>query len=96
MTYRELIRQVANDSHISFAEAEKVVSVTIDVIKDKTKDGVSVRLKGLGTLKPHARGARKRYIPGTGGIRQFKPVKSVKLIPSSDYKKSLNKKEATV
>jgi nucleoid DNA-binding protein len=93
MTYRDLIRRVALDSNVSFIEAEKVVSSAIRVIKSKTQDGSSVRLKGLGTIKPHDRGARKRYIPGTGTVRQFKPVRSVKLIPSTDYKKSLNKKD---
>ena len=94
MTYRDLIRKVAVDSNVSFTDAEKVVSAAIDAIKEGTQNGMSVRLKGLGTIKPHDRGARKRYIPGTGKVRQFNSVKSVKLVPSTEYKKSLNKKEA--
>jgi nucleoid DNA-binding protein len=96
MTYRDLIRKVAADSSVSFTDAEKVVSAAIEAIKEGTQNGVSVRLKGLGTIKPHERKARKRYIPGTGSVRQFKPVRSVKLIPSTDYKKSLNKRDIRV
>lgn len=93
MTYRDLIRKVASETATSFNEAEKIVSKAIDIIIDKAVEGTPVRLKGLGTIKPHERGARKRYIPGTGAIRKFTPVKSIKLIPATEVKKKLNKKK---
>lgn len=90
MTYRDLIREVALETGVSFTDAENVVSAALNVIKKNTQEGLSVRLKGLGTIKPHGRGPRKRYIPGTGEVRKFKSVRSVKLIPSAGYKEALN------
>ena len=96
MTYRDLIKKVSSETSVSYNEAEAIVSQAIDVIIAKAKEGISVRLKRLGTIKPHERGARKRYIPGTGAIRKFTPVKSIKLIPSTEIKKLLNKKSKKV
>ena len=90
MTYRDLIKNVAERVGLPYNQTEKIIDTFLEVTKDKIIEGRSVRLKKFATLKPTESSPRNRYIPGSGEVIPYPKKKGVKMIISPSLKETLN------
>jgi DNA-binding protein HU-beta len=78
MNKQQLIEKIATEAHISKAQAEQILNVTVENIKKTVKKGDDVKIVGFGTFTKAKRKARMGRNPQTG--------KEIK-IPASWYPK---------
>ena len=71
----ELIAHIKDETKLSRADAEKVVSVFLDTVTNTLKAGNEVRLLGFGTFAVQESKAREGRNPATGATIQIKASK---------------------
>jgi DNA-binding protein HU-beta len=90
MTKAELITQVASDTGLTKADAQKAVTSLINsVVKALRKDG-RLPLYGLGVFEVVKRPKRKGRNPRTGEPLTIKAHKAIKFKPAKQLKDSVN------
>ena len=90
MTYRNLVKSVAEKLNLPYNQTEKIIDTFLDVAKDTIIQGKPVRLKKFATIKPVESKERNRYIPGSGEVIPYPKKKGVKMIISPSLKETLN------
>ena len=86
MNKSELINAIAEQSHLSKAEAGRSLEAMLRTIETTLKSGDSISLVGFGTFEVKARAARTGRNPQTGreitiaaaNVPSFKPGKGLK------------------
>ena len=68
----ELIAHIKDETKLSRADAEKVVSVFLDTVTNTLKAGNEVRLLGFGTFAVQESKAREGRNPATGATFKLK------------------------
>ena len=86
MTKAELIAQVAADSKIKKADAEKAINALIKAISKTLKGKGRLALAGFGTFAVTARKAREGHNPQTGKPIKIPATKVVKFKPGKQLK----------
>jgi DNA-binding protein HU-beta len=86
MTKAELIAQVAADSKIKKADAEKAINALIKAISKTLKGKGRLALAGFGTFAVTARKAREGRNPQTGKPIKIPATKVVKFKPGKQLK----------
>ncbi|MCP4750424.1 MAG: HU family DNA-binding protein [Proteobacteria bacterium] len=76
MTKADLVSQIAKQSELTKAKAEKIVNAIIDNIKDALVKGNDVALVGFGSFSTTKRSARTGRNPQTGKKMSI-PAKTV-------------------
>jgi DNA-binding protein HU-beta len=71
----ELIAHIKNETKLSAADVENVVTTFLDTITNTLKEGNEVRLLGFGTFAVQASAAREGRNPATGEKIQIKASK---------------------
>jgi len=89
MTKAELIAQVAADSKIKKADAEKAINALIKAISKTLKGKGRLALAGFGTFAVTARKAREGRNPQTGKPIKIPATKVVKFKPGKQLKESV-------
>ena len=90
MTKAELVEEVADMTHLSKKHAEIVVNTVFESIVDSLRSGEKIELRGFGSFRIRARGARVGRNPKTGD-RVDVPAKLIPYFkPGKDLKELLN------
>ena len=66
MNKQQLIEKIATEAHISKAQAEGILNITVENIKKTVKKGDDVKIVGFGTFTKAKRKARTGRNPQTG------------------------------
>ena len=86
----ELIAHIKDETKLSTADVENVVSVFLDVVTNTLKAGHEVRLLGFGTFAVQHSKAREGRNPGTGATIQIKASKRPVFKAGKGLKEALN------
>lgn len=86
MTKADLVERVAKEADLTKKDAEQLVEVVFDTIKDTLNRGEKIELRGFGSFRLRERGARQGRNPKTGTsveipakrVAYFKPGKELK------------------
>ena len=90
MNKSELIEQVAKESGLSKADAERALNATTDTIKKALKKNDTVQLIGFGSFSVVKRKARKGRNPQTGEEIKIKASKAPKFTPGKAFKDAIS------
>ena len=93
MNKSELVEKIANDTDISKASADRVLSVAIETIIKAVTKGDDVQLIGFGTFKSGKRAARIGRNPQTGAGLKIPAAKTVKFGAGKAFKDAVNKRK---
>ena len=86
MTKAELVEDVARAAELTKKDAERLVEIVFESIIDTLNSGEKIELRGFGSFRVRARGARRGRNPKTGEpvdipakrVPYFKPGKELK------------------
>lgn len=90
MTKDELIKQVAQDTGASEAEAGKVLDAAIDAITTSIAGGDIVRLGPLGSFSTRDEGEHQVHVPGREGLYKVPAQKRIIFHASKALKAAAN------
>lgn len=90
LTKAELLSNLAEDSGISKADADKVLDSFVQNIIKALKSGKSVSISGLGSFSTSKRAARNGRNPKTGETIKIAASTAAKFKASSKLKEALN------
>ena len=89
MNKQQLIEKIAADGHISKAQAEQILNVTVENIKKTVKKGDDVKIVGFGTFTKAKRKARLGRNPQTGKAIKIPAAWYPKFRPGAEFKASV-------
>ena len=93
MNKTELVEVVSKNAAISKAEAQKVVTATLDAIVAGVVSDGKVILPGFGTFETRQRSARNGRNPRTGEVIKIKATKAPAFKPGKGMKDAVAKKK---
>ena len=93
MNKTELVEVVSSKAEISKAEAQKVVTATLNAIIDGVVSDGKVILPGFGTFETRKRSARNGRNPRTGEVIKIKATKAPAFKPGKGMKDEKKKKK---
>lgn len=86
MNKQQLIEKIAAEGHISKAQAENILNVTVENIKKTVKKGDDVKIVGFGTFTKAKRKARMGRNPQTGKAIKIPAGWYPKFRPGAEFK----------
>jgi DNA-binding protein HU-beta len=86
MNKAELIEILAEQSHMTKAQTERMLDVTLDTIRKAVKKGDDVKLVGFGTFTKAKRKARMGRNPQTGKAIKIPAAWHPKFRPGAEFK----------
>ena len=93
MNKTELVEVVSSKAEITKAEANKVVTITLDAIVNGIVSDGKVILPGFGTFETRQRSARAGRNPRTGEVIKIKATKAPAFKPGKGMKDAITKKK---
>lgn len=86
MTKADLVERVAREADMTKKDAEQLVEIVFDTIKETLNRGEKIELRGFGSFRLRERGSRQGRNPKTGTsvdipakrVAYFKPGKELK------------------
>lgn len=86
MTKAELVEEVARAAELTKKDAERLVEIVFESVIETLNQGEKIELRGFGSFRVRARGARRGRNPKTGApvdipakrVPYFKPGKELK------------------
>ncbi|HSK71857.1 MAG TPA: HU family DNA-binding protein [Pyrinomonadaceae bacterium] len=86
MTKADLVERVAREADMTKKDAEQLVEIVFDTIKETLNKGEKIELRGFGSFRLRERGSRQGRNPKTGSsvdipakrVAYFKPGKELK------------------
>lgn len=90
MNKSDLIRIAAKQSGIPQHTTAAALDAALNIIKQALADGNTVRLHGLGVLKPYTRKTRMMYSVNTGKHQQTEPTMQISFKASRQFKDRMN------
>src|ERR1700737_1052080 len=91
MTKAELIERVAVATDVTKKQAETIVDTVFDAIVKSLKDGQKIELRGFGSFRLRARGARMGRNPKTG-VKVAVPAKKIPYFkPGNELKELIHR-----
>ena len=92
MNKTELVEVVSSKAEISKAQAQKIVTATLDAIVAGVVSDGKVILPGFGTFETRKRAARSGLNPRTGEVIKIKATKAPAFKPGKGMKDAVAKK----
>lgn len=86
MNKAQLIEKIAEETHISKAQAELILDCYVENIKKAVKKGDDVKLVGFGTFTKAKRKARMGRNPQTGKAIKIPASWAPKFRPGAEFK----------
>lgn len=86
MNKAELIEVIASEIKLTKAQTERMLDVTLEVIKKTVKKGDEVKLVGFGTFTKAKRKARMGRNPQTGKSIKIPAASYPKFRPGAEFK----------
>jgi DNA-binding protein HU-beta len=93
MTKAELLEQVAGESGVTKADAERVLSAFFSSVTTSVKKGDKVAWPGFGSFSASQRGARTGRNPQTGAAIKIAASTGMKFSAAAGLKAELNAKK---
>jgi integration host factor subunit beta len=94
MTKAELVEDVARAAELTKKDAERLVEIVFESIIDTLNQGEKIELRGFGSFRVRARGARRGRNPKTGDPVDI-PAKRVPYFkPGKELKELINEEQA--
>ncbi len=90
MNKAEAINKIAEQTELSKADVEKIISCFFDTVKSALKGKQNVRLVGFGTFSATKRKARVGRNPQTGQQIEIPACYYPKFKPGKEFKEYLN------
>ncbi len=91
MNKAQLVEKVAGETQVTKAQAERMLDVTIDIIRTSVKKGDEVKLVGFGTFTKAKRQARTGRNPQTGKAIKIPAAWYPKFRPGAEFKEMIRK-----
>ena len=91
MNKSELVENVATQTSLSKADAERAVNAVIESVQGAVAGGDKVTLPGFGSFSQSSRAARTGRNPRTGEPVQIAASKGVKFSAGAAFKSAVNK-----
>ncbi|MBQ9396014.1 MAG: HU family DNA-binding protein [Proteobacteria bacterium] len=88
MTKVEMVCFLADNTHCSKADADKIIRTLPDMIKAGLENDGKVSIPGLGTFSARTRKARTGRNPKTGEVIEIPEKKVVSFKPAPSFAKS--------
>lgn len=95
MTKADIISEVFEKVGLPKQDAEELVEMILDTIKQALRDGATVKLSGFGNFVVRSKNARKGRNPKTGQEIEITPRKVVSFRPSMIFKDHVLETTAT-
>ena len=89
MTKADIISEVFDKVGLPKQDAEELVEMILDMIKDTLKEGETVKLSGFGNFVVRKKNSRKGRNPKTGEVILIAPTRTVAFKPAPNFKASL-------
>lgn len=86
MTKADIVSEVFEKVGLPKQEAEELVEMILDIIKQTLKEGETVKLSGFGNFIVRSKNARKGRNPKTGEEIEITPRRVVSFRPSMIFK----------
>lgn len=86
----DIAKAVAKKLNMTFNKAEGVIIECFQQIKDRMVENEPVNVYGFGTFKPVVRAERVGRNPATGEALTIPETKTVRFVPSANFKSALN------
>ena len=86
MTKADIISEVFDKVGLPKQDAEELVEMILDMVKQTLKDGETVKLSGFGNFVVRKKNSRKGRNPKTGQEIEITPRKVVSFRPSMIFK----------
>ena len=91
LTKKEIISNIAEDSHLTKKDITEIVDSTLTQVFDALSEGKTVDLAGFGKFEITERKAREGFNPLTKEKIQIEASKSVKFKVAKALKEAVNK-----
>ncbi len=95
MTKADIISEVFDKVGLPKQDAEELVEMILDMIKQTLKEGETVKLSGFGNFVVRKKNARKGRNPKTGQEIEITPRRVVSFRPSMIFKEHVIETPAT-
>ena len=89
MTYKQLIKLVADDRDIPNSQAKELIEGLFRTLEEEMEHGKGVSIPGLGTFLTKTREERRVYSPHHGTYIMVPPKRVVDFTPSANVKDNL-------
>lgn len=90
MNRKELIESIVNETGVSRAQAQEVLTATLDAIVGSVAKGDKVTLPGFGTFEARERSARTGRNPRTGEPVEIAASTAPAFKPGAAFKDAVN------
>jgi integration host factor subunit alpha len=92
MTKADLVEVIFEKVGLSKKEAQNIVEIIFDSIKDSFREGESVKISGFGTFNVRQKRSRRGRNPKTGEELEITPRKVLTFRASNQLKSAIEKK----
>lgn len=86
MNKTELIAKIAEEAHLTKAEAERALNAFLGIVEVAMAGGTDINITGFGSFKVVATKGGIRRNPQTGAEIQVAPGRKVKFVPGKGLK----------
>jgi integration host factor subunit alpha len=94
MTKADLVEKIFEKIGLSKKEAQEVVEILFDTVKQAFIEGESVKISGFGTFNVRQKTARRGRNPKTGGDLEITPRRVITFRASNQLKAGMEKQNA--
>lgn len=91
MTKADIVEKVFEKIGLSKKEAQEIIEILFDTIKQSLVDGESVKISGFGTFNVRQKMSRKGRNPKTGEELEITPRRVISFKVSNNLKSELEK-----
>lgn len=89
MTKAQLVAEIAKETGMTKAAAEKALTAFVNVVTKALKKKDKVAIPGFGTFKVSKRGKRTARVPGTDKVIEIPPKIVPKFTPAKVLKEAI-------
>jgi len=93
MTKADLVEEIFERIGLSKKEAQEIIEILFDTMKQTFVEGESVKLSGFGTFNVRQKKARRGRNPKTGDDLEITPRRVITFRASNQLKSALEKRD---
>jgi integration host factor subunit alpha len=94
MTKADLVEKIFEKIGLSKKEAQDIIEILFDTMKQAFMEGESVKISGFGTFNVRKKMARRGRNPKTGEDLEISPRRVITFRASNQLKSSMDKQDA--
>jgi integration host factor subunit alpha len=93
MTKADLVDRIFEKIGLSKKEAQEIIEILFDTMKQTFVEGESIKISGFGTFNVRQKMARRGRNPKTGNDLEINPRKVISFRASNQIKSALEKRD---